>query len=66
MALGVLVSLCRVMSPVIYLFALFVCMYISGQYYKQVWPLAVLALLCTEPHNEWQGSVFVFVAHTTH
>ena len=32
--------------------------------YKQVWPLAMLALLRTEPRDKWQGSVFVFVVHT--
>ena len=31
---------------------------------KQVWPLAMLALLCTEPRHKWQGSVFVVVVHT--
>ena len=52
MALGVLVSLCRVTC------SLFICMYISGQYYKQVWPFG-----STCPTMEWQGSVFVFVVH---
>ena len=33
--------------------------------YKQMLPLVALASLRTEPHYEWQGSMFVVTVHAT-
>ena len=41
-----------------------VALQIITQGYKQVWTLATLALLHSEPRHKCQGSVYVIVVHT--